>query len=578
MDYESRKYHRERAHRQEFGMGYYLQKARAEAASHDFKTLKIVSSFSNHLLATILSIDLDAWGLEYHVSQDSFEDVAAQLDRLKVNDSNHERVILAIRDTDLYRNNNTDIQPMKTKIEALNSLISHLTHVKFHIIPIIAVHPATSQEILDHINDYYVHKVSLHPNVTVMDKLFETYGTANGQMTLDRNSVNFDVSPMSTGFLKEISLVVTNHLCVSHFPSAKVILLDADNVLWNGVVGESAVEEIRNQFLDTRNPYFQLQIYLAQLMEKGFMLCLVSKNNPNDIEAIFHKVPNMPLKLEMFTRIAVDWNEKVDNVESISQALNLGLEDFVFLDDSPIEREKMRLAHPEIFTPEIQNGEELQKFVGNLLPIIPREQTLEDALRYSSYLNRDRIQSEQASSANLEVFLRSLRMTSRVTSNDDLDALRAHQIIQKTNQFNMTGLRINQKTLDEMLENEKYFFFQGTLSDKYGDNGNVILSCFERISESTMNIVLFNMSCRVIGRNLEYEFLNWSLNFLQSGLAVSEFIVHVTPTQKNRNFIDFFEKFGFTNEAQDVFVIRGPIQSKISPNFIEIEGTRKWKK
>ena len=128
-------------------MGYYLQKARAEAASHDFKTLKIVSSFSNHLLATILSIDLDAWGLEYHVSQDSFEDVAAQLDRLKVNNSNHESVILAIRDADLYSNNNTDTQSMKMKIEALNSLISHLTHVKFHIIPIIAVHPATSQEI-----------------------------------------------------------------------------------------------------------------------------------------------------------------------------------------------------------------------------------------------------------------------------------------------------------------------------------------------------------------------------------------------------------------------------------------------
>jgi FkbH-like protein len=158
-----------------------------------------------------------------------------------------------------------------------------------------------------------------------------------------------------------------------------------------------------------------------------------------------------------------------------------------------------------------------------------------------------------------------------------MDVPRALQIIQKTNQFNMTGLRIDESTLEAMLKNERFYFFQGSLRDKYGDNGNVILSCFEKVSEYRMNILLFNMSCRVIGRNLEYEFLDWSLKSLRSILGVSEFVVHVTPTQKNRNFIDFFEKSGFTSISQDVFMKRGPNQSGISPNFIEIEGTGKWK-
>ena len=577
MDYGSRKYHRERVHRQEFGVGYYLQKARVGVGDHEFKSLRIVSTFSNHLLSTILSIDLDAWELKYLVSQDSFEDVEVQLERLKLSELNHECVVLIIQDIDLFGIHETDIQSMKMKIDSVNSLISQMTEVKFFIPPIFAVNSATSQENLNHINSYYMDQIRSHLHVTMMNELIESYGITNDRMIVDRKSVNFSVSPMAPGFLKAISLAITNQLCVSHFASAKVILLDADNILWDGIIAESAIEEIRHQFIHFENPYFQLQSWLVELMTKGFILCLVSKNNQDDLEKVFQEVPEMPLKLEMFTRIAVNWNEKVDNVESISKALSLGPEDFVFLDDSPIEREKMRLKLPAIFTPEIQNGVELETFIKGISPLIPRKQTREDSLRHSSYLNRDKIQSVRSNSANLEVFLKSLQMTSHVTSNVDMDVPRALQIIQKTNQFNMTGLRIDESTLEAMLKNERFYFFQGSLRDKYGDNGNVILSCFERVSEYRMNILLFNMSCRVIGRNLEYEFLDWSMKSLRSILGVSEFVVHVTPTQKNRNFIDFFEKSGFTSISQDVFMKRGPNQSGISPNFIEIEGTGKWK-
>ncbi len=578
MNIESKKYHRERLHRQEFNLGYYLQKNQSLSKSRDLKTLKIISTFSNHLLKMILSTDLDAWGLEYHVTQDSFDDLAVQLERLKLDGLKDQSAIVVIRDTDLIGSKSDNLESVKNRLDVIHFLISQLSNIDFYIIPIFAVTSTTSQKILNQINAYLLDQVSSIPNVTILNQLFESYGRTNTRMILDKKSVNFQTSPLSIDFIKEISYVLTFHICLSNFTSAKVICIDADNILWSGVIGESALEEIRNQFLDPENPYLHLQNFLVQQMKNGFILCLVSKNNLFEIENIFREIPEMPLKLEMFTRTEVNWNEKVDNVKSISQSLNLGLQDFVFLDDSPIEREKMRFRVPEIFTPEIHSGEELQKYIKTMSPLISRSLTLEDGLRVTSYLNRDRMELERANFTSLEDFLSNLQMSSLVTSNDDLDVLRALQIIQKTNQFNMTGLRIEQQNLETMLKSDKYLFFQGTLSDKYGEYGNVILSCFEKLSETTMRIVLFNMSCRVIGRNLEFEHLAWIINLLQKYLGVSEFVVQVTPTKKNSNFIDFFDKSGFVQISPYNYEFKGFTQNKFKPNFIEIEGTGKWKK
>jgi FkbH-like protein len=326
---------------------------------------------------------------------------------------------------------------------------------------------------------------------------------------------------------------------------AKVLALDFDNTLWGGTYGEDGIERLACGDDFPGNAFRAFQQECLRLKQQGLLLVALSKNNA-DAMTVFGRHPGMVLKTEDFAAAAVNWQPKPDNIRQISSELNLALDSFVFLDDSPHEREAMRRLCPEVVVPELPaDPAQRPSWLRRLRCTWPVRLTEEDARRSEMYAAERGARALKASAASIEDYLRGLEQRLTVSLVNSGTIARVAQMHQRTNQFNLTTRRASEAEIANLVGHpERGLALMGRVVDKFGDHG-IVISTMISIQGAKAEIETFLMSCRVIGRGIEQAFLSTLLSLLTSR-GIKQVIGRFAASAKNGMVRDFYRANGFS--------------------------------
>ncbi len=292
-------------------------------------------------------------------------------------------------------------------------------------------------------------------------------------------------------------------------PPHKVLVLDCDNTLWGGVVGEEGLAGIQ---LGTDGPgkaFFDFQKTIRRLKEEGVLLALSSKNNIEDVWEVFDKHDSMLLKRKDLVAAKVDWSEKSKNIRALSKELDLNVNSFVFWDDNPVEREKARFAIPEMLTVEVPS--EIHHWPALLETMFEFARfyvTEEDRQKTAQYEARYKFIESKNNAADEDSFLKSIALKGELIELNQGNIARAVQLCQKTNQFNLTTNRYTSEQLLALAANDKEFCVLARLTDRFADHGLVGLVCLRELDRQTLMLENLLLSCRVLGRKFEFWIMN----------------------------------------------------------------------
>lgn len=326
--------------------------------------------------------------------------------------------------------------------------------------------------------------------------------------------------------------------------SRKVLVLDLDNTLWGGIIGDDGVNQIvigRETALG--EAYTAFQEYCLSLRERGILLAVCSKNDEEIARQGFSH-PDSVLKLEHFSAFKANWEPKHENIGAIAEELSLGVDSFVFIDDNPAERAIVAAQIPGIAVPDI--GSE----VANFIPAIESGRYFEVISIGTEDLERARLYEENAARANLAPkfasygeFLDYLEMTAEIAEFDAVHMERIAQLTNKSNQFNLTTRRFTRAELEAIAADPGYVGLYGRLSDRFGDNG-LITVVLGRIEHRTLHMDLWLMSCRVLKRDMELAMLDALVERARSR-NIDTVTGHYYPTAKNGMVAEHYERIGF---------------------------------
>lgn len=320
-----------------------------------------------------------------------------------------------------------------------------------------------------------------------------------------------------------------------HRPEKKAIVLDCDNTLWRGIIGEDGLTGICCDLSQEGIQFYHLQQFLLARKNIGFLLCLCSKNNEDDVKEAFETL-NMPLRWDDFIVKKVNWDDKSFNIKSIAQTLNLGVDSFIFLDDSDFEVQSVRSLLPAVKVFQInKNYQEFLKITESF-DFCRKQLSAEDLRKHQQYVEEASRKLDEASFESMEEYIKSLDIKLDVRCNDPADFERVAQLTQKTNQFNFNKIPYSTAEISEIaLQN---YIYTLRVSDKYGDYGLVgVIIILQRNSEMVLHNFL--MSCRALGRRIEFDFLrNVSKEILVNGRSIIE--TQFVKTDRNNPAEDFY--------------------------------------
>jgi FkbH-like protein len=325
----------------------------------------------------------------------------------------------------------------------------------------------------------------------------------------------------------------------------KCAIVDLDNTLWGGIVGDDGVDGIEIGEGAPRGEAFKaFQLYLLSLRNRGIVLAVCSKNDMAIAKSAIESHPEMALSLEDFVAFKANWAPKSDNVKAIAKELNLGLDSFVFIDDNPAERDQVRQALPEVAVPELSDEPaDYPRIIeaGRYFEIAAL--TAEDGERTESYQARHAAAEALESATDLSEYLTSLKMVAAIRPFEPVSMERITQLTNKTNQFNLTTRRVTLAEMESIANDPAYLTRSVRLRDRFGDHG-LISVLFARVEKQTMTIDAWLMSCRVLKRGVEEAQFNelvreaWRRN-------VKQIIGIYVPTDRNRLVRDHYESLGF---------------------------------
>tara|TARA_B100001057_G_scaffold501031_1_gene619852 strand:- start:8267 stop:9973 length:1707 start_codon:yes stop_codon:yes gene_type:complete len=328
----------------------------------------------------------------------------------------------------------------------------------------------------------------------------------------------------------------------------KVLVLDCDNTLWGGIIGEDGEDELKLGGSSNEGKIFKrVQNIVKRYKDQGVLIALCSKNNAEDVDSVFFNNKNMILNNEDIVVKKINWKDKASNLKEISKELNLSLDSFIFVDDSKFEIGLINKALPEVKTILVpSNLYDFPEKMKNLsIDFFNISGSKEDSERTSLYINERRRKEKKNSFDSLENYLNSLELILKIQKKKEISISRAAQMCQKTNQFNLTTIRHTEQDIKNFIEDDETKIYTFELSDKFGSYGITGLSiCKVDKVKQIAKIDSFLMSCRVIGRNIEIKFLEKIIEDLKKdnvNLVKAKYI----ETKKNTQFKDFYLKMGF---------------------------------
>lgn len=351
---------------------------------------------------------------------------------------------------------------------------------------------------------------------------------------------------LSIDALPYVASRVMDILCAIKGQFKKCLILDLDNTVWGGVIGDDGLEGIQlGHGLGIGKAFTEFQMWVKKLKQRGIIICVASKNNEETAKEPFEKHPDMVLKLEDIAVFQANWETKVDNIRTIQRILNIGFDSMVFLDDNPFERNMVRENIPGITVPELpQDPGEYLEYLYSLNLFETASYSQADKDRTKQYQVEAKRVSLQKTFSNEADFLKSLDMTSVVSGFNKFNTPRVAQLSQRSNQFNLRTVRYTEVDIEALGQNPDVIDLSFTLEDKFGDNGLIAVVIMKKQDEETLFIDTWFMSCRVLKRGME----NFTLNTMVEAAREKGFkriIGEYLPTPKNKMVENHYPSLGF---------------------------------
>jgi FkbH-like protein len=373
--------------------------------------------------------------------------------------------------------------------------------------------------------------------------LAETVGLAEWHSPLEWNLAKV---PFASAFLPLYADHVCRLIAALRGKSRRCLVLDLDNTLWSGVIGDDGLEGIViGQGDPTGEAHLTVQQTALSLRDRGIVLAVSSKNQDEIARLPFRSHPEMVLREEHIAVFQANWNDKASNIKAIAEGLSLGLDALVFLDDNPTERGLIRRLLPQVAVPELPDDPSL--YARTLMASGYFEAvafSAEDKSRADFYRDNARRVALQKQAGDVEAYLASLQMVISFRPFDDVGRARITQLINKSNQFNLTTRRYTEAEVREIGRDPECYTLQVGLTDIYGNNGMIsVVIC--RRDRGDWHVDTWLMSCRVLGRRVEHAILR-ELAGEARRRGIIRIIGAYRPTARNKLVEDHYPKLGFS--------------------------------
>lgn len=336
----------------------------------------------------------------------------------------------------------------------------------------------------------------------------------------------------------------------------KGVILDLDNTLWGGVIGDDGLGGIEIGELKRGHVFSDFQRWLKQLKDRGILLCVCSKNNEDTAKEPFEKHEEMVLKLDDFSMFVANWEDKASNIRFIQKNLNIGMDSLVFIDDNPFERNLVRSMIPEITVPELPEDP------ANYLSFLQGENLFETASysaddkertkQYQAEFKRKTLEQEFVS---IDDYLKNLEMIGEAKPFEPVRYSRIAQLTQRSNQFNLRTIRYTEADIERIAGDDKYITIYYTLKDKFGDHGLVSVVIMEKKSDKEIFVDTWLMSCRVLKRGME-EFIINKLVETAKNNGIETIYSEYIETPKNKMVKDIYKTMGFTETEPSKYCLK----------------------
>jgi len=423
------------------------------------------------------------------------------------------------------------------------------------------------KEMIQNLNNKLVSKLRDEQSVYIYD--FNGFVNRFGEENIfDYRQYFFGDVKISLNFLPYLGADFMGYLLPALSANKKCIVVDLDNTLWGGIVGEDGFNDIQLGPNRPGNAFVEFQKCLLALHQRGIILAVNSRNNLDDAMQVINEHPHMVLRDEHFACYMINWNDKISNMKEIAKELNIGLDSIVYFDDDPINREIMKKAIPEVQTVDLPNDPSLYaKILKSMQEFNVLKITKEDIEKGKMYLQQ-RHRSDFKGSTNLNDYLKGLGIKVKIRQVDDFSLPRVSQLTLKTNQFNLTTRRYQEEEIRKFKNDRNVLVGYAQVEDKFGDNGITGVYIIKKEKPSEWLIDTFLLSCRVMGRGVENTMLS---NILKE--AKNEGVTKVKgefiPTKKNRPCENFFPSFGFVKN-QDYWEYNSEKELEI-PEYIQVD-------
>lgn len=470
--------------------------------------------------------------------------------------------LLLVRFEDFIRDDTGDIESKMRKLDRLpGELEAALKKYAGSAPLIVPIFPAASnldgavRDRINALNGKFEAALAKFGNVLVMDLrgLAATYGIRE---VFDGIKDREGHMPFTDEYYAAVGTEAARKIVAARRQHFKVIVLDCDNTLWKGVCGEQGEDGI-----STEGPYKELQEFMLKRREEGMLLAICSRNNKEDVYDVFENNGGMVLKKEHFASLKIDWNEKSRNIRDMAEELNLGLDSFIFVDDSPVECSKMVENCPEVLTLLLPPDETLiPVFLRHVWAFDRGRLSKEDSLRTRFYEDEAKRKELEKTRANVEDYIKSLQLKVSMRPTEEAEIGRAAQLTQRTNQFNFSTRRRNEEEIKAILGGGSRKCFTVEASDRFGTYGIIGLVILESAG-GRLVVDTFLLSCRILGRNVEDVVLSGIRRYAEES-GKDEIVFPVVPSGKNGPVLEFVRRLawsaGETAEGGTEYLLKTP--------------------
>jgi len=380
---------------------------------------------------------------------------------------------------------------------------------------------------------------------------FNQFVTKHGEDNIfDYRKFLFGDIKISLDFIPYLANDLMSYLKAVLGLNRKCIVVDLDNMLWGGIVGEDGFDGIKLGPTSPGNAFVEFQRLLLSYWQRGILLAINSKNNYDDVIQVIKEHPYMVLREEHFASMQINWNDKVSNMKEIVKDLNIGLNSLVYFDDDAVNRELVSTRMPEILTVNVPNDPTLySKTLMSLNDFNVLQITDEDLKRGKMYQQQKVRKELQSTATNLDEFLKQLDIKITIKNATQFTIPRISQLTLKTNQFNLTTKRYQEEDIVKFSKDKTKLVGCAQVEDKFGDNGITGVFIINKDNPTEWSIDTFLLSCRVMGRGVEDAIM---AHILQKAKAdgVKKVSGMYIPTKKNMPCENFLSNYGFTKNGE----------------------------